>query len=258
MSEELELSTGNVYRDLGLADPDEALARADLMLDILEEIHRQGLDLEETLYRLQMEKQRYFELLGGRVKRFTQEELRGYLSRVQADWPPSPAPVPTRDSGEWLHLPGRVIAALRDWLADTIEPIAPTVGGFAPAYRGGSRDQVPTPQSRRSESTTPLEPPAIQGLADPRFVWLPTLVKQEEDGLSLVVQHRNLTGAADEEPPQVRVFIEREPTAVKSRDYITQSGRLELLLDGKLPAPEFDLAVSPSDTGELILHLKRA
>ena len=256
MSKELELTTGNVYRDLGHADPDEALARADLMLDIVEEIHRQGLGLEETLSRLEMEKERYFDLLGGRVKRFTRDELHGFLSRVQAARPSTSAPLLQGDSSEWLYLPGRLIGALRDWLADTIAPSAPTVGGFAPAYRGGSRANGHNTPSTRSEATTPREPPTLQGLDDPRFGWLPTLVKQEEEGVSLVLQRRNGAGAAGDAHPQVTVFIDGKPTAIRSLDYIAQTGRLELLLDGKIPTSDFHVAVSPSQGGELVLHLR--
>lgn len=256
MSDELERSTGNVYRDLGCADPDDALARADLMLDIVEEIHRQGLDLKETLNRLQVEKERYFELLGGRVQRFTQEELRDYLARIHAEIDPSQAHAHSEEGGEWLHLPGRMIGALRDWLADMLDVGAPRVGGFAPGYRGRSRVVDLTRQSKQHSATHPRQPPAVQGLDDRRFGWLPTLVKQEEEGLSLVLQCRDLTSTADEEPPRVSVFINGEPIAVNSLDYNAGTGRLELFLDGKLPAPDFNLVISPSDNGVLTLHLR--
>jgi predicted XRE-type DNA-binding protein len=254
MNEGYESGSGNVYRDLGYDDAEEALQRADLMLDIVAEIHRQGLDRDATLARLGITEERYFELLGGRIKHFAEDELRGYLMHLEEARPTEPG------KSTWLHLTSRLVGELRDWLANGAQSGTPFVPAAAAGYRGAGSSTVSSEATSAREATLTapkavVELSGVEGLADPRFRWLPVLVRQGPDGLELVLQRRDADAPGDDGLPQVSVFVSGEPLAVRSTDYLPREHRLELLLAGELPAPEYRLAVSPSDQGEVVLEI---
>lgn len=75
-------SPGNPYKDLNYQNPEVCLERADLILDIVEEINRRGLCLKKALQCLNITRDRYGQMLEGHTSLFETDELQEMLKSV--------------------------------------------------------------------------------------------------------------------------------------------------------------------------------
>ena len=87
MSEEIRvtLSSGNVFADLGLPDPDERLLRADLMIRIAHLIKERGLTDAEAAHLLRIDDAEVDRLFRGGPGEFSLERLLHFLTRFDQD-----------------------------------------------------------------------------------------------------------------------------------------------------------------------------
>lgn len=67
--------SGNVFADLGLPNPDEALAKAGLAQAIAETIERRGLTQEEAARIMGLDQPKVSAIVRGRLTGFTQDRL---------------------------------------------------------------------------------------------------------------------------------------------------------------------------------------
>ncbi|MCX6991097.1 MAG: helix-turn-helix transcriptional regulator [Chlamydiae bacterium] len=77
---EYEVSSGNVFADLGLDQPEELLARAKLLNNVSTLIKNCGLSQQEVAIRLGITQPKVSMLVGGRLSAFSIDTLLRYLS----------------------------------------------------------------------------------------------------------------------------------------------------------------------------------
>lgn len=77
---EYEISSGNVFEDLGLKQPEELLARAKLLDDVSVLIKSSGLSQREVAEKLGITQPKVSMLVGGRLSAFSTDTLIHYLS----------------------------------------------------------------------------------------------------------------------------------------------------------------------------------
>lgn len=70
-----ESGSGNVFADLGLPDPEEALAKAGLAQAIAETIDRRGLTQDEAARIMGLDQPKVSAIVRGRLSGFTQDRL---------------------------------------------------------------------------------------------------------------------------------------------------------------------------------------
>jgi predicted XRE-type DNA-binding protein len=70
-----EQGSGNVFADLGLPDPDEALVKAGLAQAIAEAIERRGLTQEEAAKLMGLDQPKVSAIVRGRLGGFSQDRL---------------------------------------------------------------------------------------------------------------------------------------------------------------------------------------
>jgi predicted XRE-type DNA-binding protein len=70
-----ESGSGNVFADLGLPDPEEALAKAGLAQAIAETIERRGLTQDEAAKLMGLDQPKVSAIVRGRLSGFTQDRL---------------------------------------------------------------------------------------------------------------------------------------------------------------------------------------
>mgnify|MGYP001441049133 CR=1 FL=1 len=75
-----EVSTGNVFADLGLDKPEELLARAKLLDQVSTLIKNSGLSQKEVAKKLGITQPKVSMLVGGRLSAFSTDSLIHYLS----------------------------------------------------------------------------------------------------------------------------------------------------------------------------------
>ena len=84
-----ELSSGNVFADLGLQNPEEALVKSELAMQIhcaAEKSLASGkLSVSKLAFILGVDKQQASDLLNGRFFDFSIKELRGFLCKVKQE-----------------------------------------------------------------------------------------------------------------------------------------------------------------------------
>jgi predicted XRE-type DNA-binding protein len=87
MSEEIyfEESSGNVFADLGVAEPDEAALRADLAKKITEVIQSRNLSQGDVARILGVDQPKVSKLVRGRISGFTSDRLFRYLNALGCD-----------------------------------------------------------------------------------------------------------------------------------------------------------------------------
>jgi len=87
MSEEtrIEEGSGNLWADIGRADADEALARAELMRRISDAIRARGLTQAAAAELLETTQPVISDLVRGKLSRFSLERLIGYLNALGND-----------------------------------------------------------------------------------------------------------------------------------------------------------------------------
>jgi len=79
----ITLGSGNVFADLGLANPEERLAKARLASRILDEVEARGWTPGQVAAALALSEAEVSLLLAGRLKGFSVERLTGLLTVVE-------------------------------------------------------------------------------------------------------------------------------------------------------------------------------
>lgn len=82
---EAEQSSGNVFEDLGLSDPEERLAKADLAIHIADLIQERGLTQAQAAKALGLKQPHISNLIRGRLDGFSIERLFRFLNRMGQD-----------------------------------------------------------------------------------------------------------------------------------------------------------------------------
>ena len=82
---EVEIGTGNVYADLGFADADEMLIKAQLVSKIAEIIKRKGLTQTQAAQLLGMPQPKLSNLLSGRFRGVSERRLMDCLVKLGRD-----------------------------------------------------------------------------------------------------------------------------------------------------------------------------
>jgi predicted XRE-type DNA-binding protein len=85
MTEEIYRSCGNVFADLGFDNPDEMLAKAELVRQISLVIEQRNLSQEKTAEFLEIEKPILLDLLEGNLLIFSTETLIRFLNKLGMD-----------------------------------------------------------------------------------------------------------------------------------------------------------------------------
>jgi len=79
------VSSGNVFADLGLANPEEALAKAELALRIAELIRARGLTQKQAAELLHVDQPKVSALVRGQLAGFSLERLMRFLLLLGQD-----------------------------------------------------------------------------------------------------------------------------------------------------------------------------
>ena len=84
MNEEINIqkSSGNVFADLGLANPDELLVKAELARKISRIITQNNIAQLEAAQLLEIEEQKFSALMKGKLSGFSTERLFRFLNAV--------------------------------------------------------------------------------------------------------------------------------------------------------------------------------
>src|SRR5262245_63512373 len=82
---EVEHSSGNVFADLGLPNPEEHLVKAALALAIARTIRERGLSQEQAGGILGLAQPRVSDLVRGHLDKFTIDRLMRYLRKLDYD-----------------------------------------------------------------------------------------------------------------------------------------------------------------------------
>jgi predicted XRE-type DNA-binding protein len=87
MSDEIivEDSCGNIFEDLGLSNPEERLAKADVALVICDVIRERGLTQTQAAEILGVRQPDVSDLMRGRLSRFSMERLERFLTAFDLD-----------------------------------------------------------------------------------------------------------------------------------------------------------------------------
>jgi len=81
----VELSSGNVYADLGLPNAEERLAKADLVIRIYDVITSRGLTQRDAARLLGIDQPKVSALLRGKFDGFSTDRLFRFLNRLGQD-----------------------------------------------------------------------------------------------------------------------------------------------------------------------------
>lgn len=81
----IERGSGNVFADLGFADADERLAKANLAHRICTVVEREGLTQTQAAKRMGIDQPKVSMLMRGRLKDFSTERLMHFLVRLGQD-----------------------------------------------------------------------------------------------------------------------------------------------------------------------------
>lgn len=82
---EIEESSGNVFADIGLAKPEERLAKADLAIRIAEAIRARRLTQTRAARLLKIDQPKISRLLRGQLSGFSAERLMHFLTLLGRD-----------------------------------------------------------------------------------------------------------------------------------------------------------------------------
>ena len=85
MSRDYEISSGNIFRDLGLPDAKELDIKAHLAIEISQLIKRRGLTQNQAAGLLGIDQPRVSALVRGHLERFSMERLCDYLRAMGCD-----------------------------------------------------------------------------------------------------------------------------------------------------------------------------
>lgn len=103
MSESIMIheSSGNVFADLGLADPDECLAKSDLVAQIQRIVEARGLSQIEAGKILGLRQPKVSALFKGRLDGFSTDRLFSFLTKLGCD-------IEIKVSRPHAHAPGHL------------------------------------------------------------------------------------------------------------------------------------------------------
>jgi len=82
---QVEQSSGNVFADIGLSNPEERLAKADLAIRIAETIRARRLTQTEAARMLKIDQPKISRLLRGQLSGFSTERLMHFLTMLGRD-----------------------------------------------------------------------------------------------------------------------------------------------------------------------------
>jgi len=82
---EVEDSSGNVFKDLGHPDPEEALVKAKLALQLAQIVKANGWKQVEAAKRMGIDQPKISKILRGQLREFSVERLLGLLRRIGCD-----------------------------------------------------------------------------------------------------------------------------------------------------------------------------
>lgn len=78
----VEESSGNVFADIGLADAEELLLKAKLVVEIVQLIEKKGLTQAEVARRTELDQPKISRLLNGHLSGFSVDRLFAILNRL--------------------------------------------------------------------------------------------------------------------------------------------------------------------------------
>lgn len=82
---EVEESSGNVFKDLGHPNPDEALVKAKLALHIAKIVEKNGWKQDQAAERMGIDQPKVSKILRGQLREFSVERLLGILRVIGCD-----------------------------------------------------------------------------------------------------------------------------------------------------------------------------
>ncbi len=87
MSEDLAIhdSSGNIFEDMGMADAEERLAKAELARVIRKTLRERGLTQTEAAQLLGVQQPDVSDLMRGKLKRFSRERLERFLTALDME-----------------------------------------------------------------------------------------------------------------------------------------------------------------------------
>lgn len=80
MKEKMNITTGNIFEDLGLADSEEMVIRSDLMSEVVNIIRKSGLPNKEIAVILRITAPKVSALMNGKINDFSNDTLMSYLT----------------------------------------------------------------------------------------------------------------------------------------------------------------------------------
>lgn len=84
-NKEYEITTGNIFADLGLSDSEDLLARARLLQEAQGLIQSSGLSQKEVAAKLNISQPKVFLLVSGKLSEFGSDTLFRYLMALGCD-----------------------------------------------------------------------------------------------------------------------------------------------------------------------------
>jgi predicted XRE-type DNA-binding protein len=113
MSTEIKVtpSSGNVFADLGLPNPEEHLVKATIALSIGELIEKRGLTQEEAGSILGLRQSSVSNLVRGKLDKFTLDRLIRYMRKLDYDITISFNPKPKSREAATIHVKGVPVPA---------------------------------------------------------------------------------------------------------------------------------------------------
>ncbi len=113
MSTEIKVtpSSGNVFADLGLPNPEEHLVKATIALSIGELIEKRGLTQEEAGTILGLSQSSVSNLVRGKLDKFTIDRLMRYMRKLDYDVTISFKPKPKSREAATIHVKGALVPA---------------------------------------------------------------------------------------------------------------------------------------------------
>ena len=100
-----EISSGNVFADLGVDDPEEMLAKAKLAMTILNAIEQRGLTQHQAAKLLETNRTNISKLKrGNELRKFTFDRLLSWLTKLDRDVTLTVKRKPSRHETGQLHV----------------------------------------------------------------------------------------------------------------------------------------------------------
>jgi predicted XRE-type DNA-binding protein len=108
---QVERSSGNVFADLGLPNPEEHLVKATIALAIARTIRERGLTQEQAGEILGLAQPKVSALIRGHLDKFTIDRLMRYMCKLDYDVTISFRPKPKSREAAAIHVKGAPVLA---------------------------------------------------------------------------------------------------------------------------------------------------